>query len=128
MKCLSVCHSELVIRTLEQVLPPQFDVEFLVDSRPLARRLHEAGVAITAGDLRKTDTFLKADLSPHTCVIVEDNGRRSLNRVLQAITDAGAAATRPTAKSSFEAGSRNSDSCRSPNWSARRWSPRSAAR
>jgi nanoRNase/pAp phosphatase (c-di-AMP/oligoRNAs hydrolase) len=89
MKCLSVCHSELVIRTLEQVLPPQFDVEFLVDSRPLARRLHEAGVAITAGDLRKTDTFLKADLSPHTCVIVEDNGRRSLNRVLQAITDAG---------------------------------------
>ena len=89
MKCLSVCHSELVIRTLEQVLPPQFDVEFLVDSRPLARRLHEAGVAITAGDLRKTDTFLKADLSPNTCIIVEDNGRQSLKRVLQAITGAG---------------------------------------
>jgi nanoRNase/pAp phosphatase (c-di-AMP/oligoRNAs hydrolase) len=89
MKCLSVCHSELVIRTLEQVLPPQFDVEFLVDSRPLARRLHEAGVAISAGDLRKTDTYLKADLSPHTCVIVEDNGRQSLKRVLQAITGAG---------------------------------------
>jgi nanoRNase/pAp phosphatase (c-di-AMP/oligoRNAs hydrolase) len=90
MKCLSICHSELVIRTLEQVLPPRFDVDFLVDSRPLARRLHEAGVAITAGDLSKTDTYLKADLSPHTCVIVEDNGRQSLKRVLQAITGAGA--------------------------------------
>jgi len=89
MKCLSVCHSELVIRTLEQVLPPQFDVDFLVDSRPLARRLHEAGVAVTAGDLRKTDTYLKADLSPHTCVIVEDNGRQSLKGVLQAIVGAG---------------------------------------
>ncbi|MCX6544226.1 MAG: DHH family phosphoesterase [Acidobacteria bacterium] len=90
MKCLSICHSELVIRTLEQVLPPRFDVDFLVDSRPLARRLHEAGVAITAGDLAKTDTYLKADLSPHTCVIVEDTGRQSLKRVLQAITGAGA--------------------------------------
>ena len=89
MKCLSVCHSELVIRTLAQVLPPQFDVDFLVDSRPLARRLHEAGVSITAGDLRKTDPYLKADLSPHTCVIVEDNGRQSLKKVLQAITSAG---------------------------------------
>ena len=89
MKCLAVCHSELVIRTLEQVLPPQFDVEFLVESRPLARRLHEAGVAIAAGDLRKTDTYLKADLSPHTCIIVEDNGRQSLKHVLQAIMGAG---------------------------------------
>ncbi|MEI6667282.1 MAG: DHH family phosphoesterase [Acidobacteriota bacterium] len=89
MKCLAVCHSELVIRTLEQVLPPQFDVDFLVDSRPLARRLHEAGVPITADDLRKTDTYLKADLSPHTCVIVEDNGRQSLKHVLQAIAGAG---------------------------------------
>jgi len=89
MKCLSVCHSELVIRTLEQVLPPQFDVEFLVDSRPLARRLHEAGVAVAAGDLQKTDTFVRADLSPNTCVIVEDNGKQSLKRVLQAITGAG---------------------------------------
>jgi nanoRNase/pAp phosphatase (c-di-AMP/oligoRNAs hydrolase) len=89
MKCLSVCLSELVIRTLEQVLPPQFEVDFLVDSRPLARRLHDAGVAITAGDLRKTDTYLKAGVSPHTCVIVEDNGRQSLKGVLQAITGAG---------------------------------------
>jgi nanoRNase/pAp phosphatase (c-di-AMP/oligoRNAs hydrolase) len=90
MRCLAICHNELVIRTLAQVLPPSFDVDFLVESRPLARRLHEAGIAIAAGDLKKTDTYLKADLAASTCVIVEDSGRRGTNRVLQALRDAGA--------------------------------------
>jgi len=89
MRCLAVCHSELVIRMLDQVLPPSFDVDFLVESRPLARRLHEAGIAVVPGDIRKTETYLKADLSANTCVIVEDNARQRLNRVLQAIRDAG---------------------------------------
>ena len=30
-----------------------------------------------AGDPRRVDTYLKADISPSTCFIVEDNGRRS---------------------------------------------------
>ena len=42
-----------------------------------------------AGDPRRTDTFLKADIGPSTCVIIEDNGRRSPRKVLQAVTDAG---------------------------------------
>ena len=58
MRCLAVCHNELVIRTLAQVLPPSFDVDFLVESRSLARRLHDAGLAVAAGDLRKTETYL----------------------------------------------------------------------
>jgi nanoRNase/pAp phosphatase (c-di-AMP/oligoRNAs hydrolase) len=74
---------------LDQVLPPSFDVDFLVESRPLARRLHDAGTAVVAGDIRKTETYLKADLSANTCVIVEDNAKQSLNRVLQAVRDAG---------------------------------------
>src|SRR6202022_2086434 len=37
------------------------------------------------------DTYLKADLSPGTCVIVEDNGRRSLKKILEAVRDAGGA-------------------------------------
>jgi nanoRNase/pAp phosphatase (c-di-AMP/oligoRNAs hydrolase) len=74
---------------LNQVLPPSFDVDFLVESRPLARRLHDAGIAVVPGDIRKTETYLKADLSANTCVIVEDNGKQSLNRVLQAVRDAG---------------------------------------
>jgi nanoRNase/pAp phosphatase (c-di-AMP/oligoRNAs hydrolase) len=89
MRALAICQDELVIRTLEDVLAPGFELEFLVESRPLARRLHEEGVSITAGDLRRVDTYLKADLSPNTCVIVEDNGKRNLRKVLGAIRDAG---------------------------------------
>ena len=40
-------------------------------------------------DPRHIDTFVKADLTPGTCVIVEDNGRRSPRKILEAIRDAG---------------------------------------
>src|ERR1700733_6890042 len=89
MRCLAVCQDELVIRMLDEILLPGFEVEFILDSRPLARRLHDAGVAVTVGDPRRTDTYLKADVTPGTCVIVEDNARRNLKRVLEAIHDAG---------------------------------------
>src|SRR5918911_1875646 len=89
MRCLAVCQDELVIRMLDEILLPGFEVEFIVESRPLARRLHDAGVHIAAGDPKRTDTFLKADLSPSTCIIIEDNGRRSLKRILEAVRDAG---------------------------------------
>jgi nanoRNase/pAp phosphatase (c-di-AMP/oligoRNAs hydrolase) len=74
---------------LDEILLPSFEVEFLVESKPLARRLHEAGLNVSAADPRRTDTYLKADLTPGTCVVVEDNGRRSLKKVLEAIRDAG---------------------------------------
>jgi nanoRNase/pAp phosphatase (c-di-AMP/oligoRNAs hydrolase) len=74
---------------LDEILLPSFEVEFLVESKPLARRLHDAGLDVVAGDLRRTDTYLKADLTPGTCVVVEDNGRKSLRKVLEAIWDAG---------------------------------------
>lgn len=89
MRCLAICQDELVIRMLDEILLPSFEVEFLVESRSLARRLHEGGVNIIAGDIRRTDTYLKADLSPNTCIIVEDNGRLSLKKILEAIRDAG---------------------------------------
>ena len=89
MRCLAVCQDELVIRMLDEILLPGFEVEFIVDSKPLARRLHDAGVTVTVGDPRRTDTYLKADLTPGTCVIIEDNPRRSLRRVLEAVRDAG---------------------------------------
>jgi len=74
---------------LDEILLPSFEVEFLVESKPLARRLHDNGLSIAAGDLRRTDTYVKADLTPGTCVVVEDNGRKSLRKVLEAIWDAG---------------------------------------
>jgi nanoRNase/pAp phosphatase (c-di-AMP/oligoRNAs hydrolase) len=86
---LAVCHTELVVRLLQQVLPPGFDVDFLVESRPLARRLHDAGLPVTVGDTQKADTYVKTDLGPTTSVIVEDNGRQGLRHQLDAIRDAG---------------------------------------
>ncbi len=50
MRCLAVCQDELVIRMLDEILLPGFEVEFIVENRPLARRLHDAGVTVTAGD------------------------------------------------------------------------------
>src|SRR5436190_5095922 len=76
---------------LDEILLPGFEVEFIVESKPAARRLHEGGVNVVAGDPRRTDTYLKADLTPGTCVIIEDNGKRSLKKVLGAVRDAGGA-------------------------------------
>src|SRR5919206_3605128 len=89
MRCLAICQTELAIRMLDEVLLPSFEVEFLVESRPLARRLHDAGIEVTAADPRRVDTYLKADISPNTCFIVEDTGRRSIKKVLDAVRDAG---------------------------------------
>jgi len=89
MRCLAVCQTDLVIRMLDEILLPSFEVEFLVESKTLSRRLHEAGLNVTAADPRRTDTYLKADVTPGTCVIVEDTGRRSLKRIIEAIRDAG---------------------------------------
>src|SRR5882672_9931383 len=90
MRCLAVCQTELVIRMLDESLMPSFEVEFLVESKPVARRLHDEGLNVSYGDPRRTDTYLKADITPATCVIVEDNGKRSLRKILEAIRDAGA--------------------------------------
>jgi nanoRNase/pAp phosphatase (c-di-AMP/oligoRNAs hydrolase) len=74
---------------LDEILLPGFQVEFIVENRPLARRLHDAGIDVITADPRRTDTFVKADLGPGTCVVIEDNGRRGLRRILQATRDAG---------------------------------------
>src|SRR5262249_58160723 len=54
-----------------------------------ARRFREPAYTVTAADPRRTDTFVKADLGPSTCVIIEDNGRRSIKKMLEAVRDAG---------------------------------------
>ena len=89
MRCLAVCQDELVIRMLDEILMPGFEVEFIIENRPLARRLHEAGVSVTSGDPRRTDTYVKADIGPTTCVIIEDHGKRGLKKILDAVRDAG---------------------------------------
>src|SRR5437762_12726684 len=89
MRCLAVCQDELVIRMLDEILLPGFEVEFIVENRSLARRLHECDVTIIVDDPRRTETWVKADLGPSTCVVIEDNGRRQPRRILEAVRDAG---------------------------------------
>lgn len=89
MRVLAICQDELVIRSLDDVLLPSFEVGFLVESRPLARRLHDAGIEVTVGDPRRLETYLKADISPNTCFIVQDTGRRGVKKILDAVRDAG---------------------------------------
>src|SRR4029453_19112035 len=83
MRCLAVCQDELVIRMLDEILLPGFEVEFIVEKGALARRLQEAGVTVVTGDPRRTETWVKADLGPSTCVIIEDNGRRNPKKILE---------------------------------------------
>ena len=90
MKCLAVCQDELVIRILAKALGPPLNVEFLVEDRLLARRLHEADITVHVGNPRTVESYLRADIGPSTCVLVEDTGRRSPRRTLEAIRDAGA--------------------------------------
>jgi nanoRNase/pAp phosphatase (c-di-AMP/oligoRNAs hydrolase) len=89
MRCLAVCQDELVIRMLDQILAPSVEVEFLVESPALARKLQAADLPIVSGDPKRTDTYLKADISPQTCVIIEDSGRKNLPRMIDAVRDAG---------------------------------------
>ena len=46
MRCLAVCQTELAIRMLDEILLPSFEVEFLVESKPIARRLHDGGLQV----------------------------------------------------------------------------------
>jgi nanoRNase/pAp phosphatase (c-di-AMP/oligoRNAs hydrolase) len=89
VRALAVCQDELVIRLLHRVLTAGFEVEFLVESRPLARRLVDDGIPTTVGDPKRIDSYLRADVTPNTCIIVESNGRRGLKKIVTAVRDAG---------------------------------------
>ena len=90
MKCLAVCQDDAVARTLHQALTPTFELNCLVDTRPLARRLQDVGLHCIVGDPRRIDTYVKADVTPETCIIIEDPGKPGLKRILSAVQDAGA--------------------------------------
>ncbi len=91
MRCLAVCQTELVGRLLYAVLSPRVDLELVVESRALARRLHDAGATVVTADPKRVDTFVKADLLPTTSVIIEDAHQRNLRKVLDAVRHAGGA-------------------------------------
>ena len=90
MKCVAVCQDTLIAKTLHRSLSPALDLEFLLAERTLARRLQDAGLTTRVADPRRVDSYVKADVTPATIVIVEDDGKHGLRRILQAISDAGA--------------------------------------
>jgi hypothetical protein len=67
---------------LDQILAPSVEVEFLVENRALARKLQAAELPVLVGDPKRTDTYLKADVSPQTCIIIEDSGRKYLPKTI----------------------------------------------
>jgi nanoRNase/pAp phosphatase (c-di-AMP/oligoRNAs hydrolase) len=89
VRALAVCQDELVIRIVHRVLAGSFDLQFLIENRPLARRLVDDGIPVTVADPARLDSYLRADLTPSTCVIIEDNGKRSLRRIVTSVRDAG---------------------------------------
>jgi nanoRNase/pAp phosphatase (c-di-AMP/oligoRNAs hydrolase) len=89
VRCLAVCHTEPIARLLEAVLAPHADVELLLETAALARRVDDTGLPVTIADPQRLDSFVKADLTPGTVVIVEDTGRRGLRKVLEAVMGAG---------------------------------------
>jgi nanoRNase/pAp phosphatase (c-di-AMP/oligoRNAs hydrolase) len=89
VRVLAICQDELLIRSLDAVLLPSFEVDFLIESKTMARRLHDAGLQVITGDPKRVDTYLKADITPSTCFIIEENARRSIKKFVSAIRDAG---------------------------------------
>jgi nanoRNase/pAp phosphatase (c-di-AMP/oligoRNAs hydrolase) len=89
VRCIAVCHTELVVRLLDAVLTPTAELDVLVESRALARRFEGSELPVSVADATRVDSYVKAGLSPVTPVIVEDNGRRGLRKVLEALRGAG---------------------------------------
>ena len=85
----AVCHTELVVRLLGAILTPQAELDVVVESRSLARKLDEPSLNVSIGDPARVDTYIKAGLVPTMPVVVEDNGRTGLRKVLEALRDAG---------------------------------------
>ena len=89
MRCLAVCHTELVVRLLEAVLTPSAELDVLVDSRALARKFDTSELAVAVDETDRIDSYVKLGVSPVMPVFIEDNGRRGLRKVLEAVRGAG---------------------------------------
>ena len=90
MQCVAVCRDVLIVKALHRALASNLDLEFLIGDQMAARWLENAGIQARVADPRLEQSYLEAGLTPTTCVIVEDDGKRDLLPVLEAVTGAGA--------------------------------------
>jgi nanoRNase/pAp phosphatase (c-di-AMP/oligoRNAs hydrolase) len=91
VRCLAVCHTELVIRLLEAVLTPSAELDVLVESRALARKFEPSELPVSVDEVDRVDSYVKLGVSPVMPVFIEDNGRRGLRKIIEAARDAGGA-------------------------------------
>ena len=89
MNCVAVCQDDLIVMTLHEALAPTLDIEFLVEERPQGRRLSSAGIPTRVGDPYQIKTYLQSNVTAATCIIVEDNGRRNIQAILEAAAGSG---------------------------------------
>ena len=89
VRCLAVCHTELVVRLLEAVLTPSAELDVLVESRALARKFESSELPVSVDETDRIDSYVKLGVSPVMPVFIEDNGRRGLRKVLEAVRGAG---------------------------------------
>ena len=89
MRCLAVCHTELVVRLLEAILAPSAELDVLVESRALARKVEHPDLPVSVDETGRIDSYVKLAVSPVTPVFIEDNGRRGLRKIIEAVRGAG---------------------------------------
>ena len=91
MRCLAVCHTELVVRLVEAVLASSYELDVLVGS-PGARRLGSTTLASASPlAMRSVSIPTSADDSPPPAPASSSKttAARSLRKVIQAIRAAG---------------------------------------
>ena len=78
-----------MIRLLEAVLTPSAELEVLVEGRALARKFESSELPVSVDEVDRIDSYVKLGVNPVMPVFVEDNGRRGLRKILEAVRSAG---------------------------------------
>ena len=90
MRCVAVCQTALVARNIHRALGSGLELDVLIKDSAMSKRLHDVGIPTSVINPRIVDSYLKLNVGPSTCIIVEDDGRHSLRSTLRAIIDTGA--------------------------------------
>jgi nanoRNase/pAp phosphatase (c-di-AMP/oligoRNAs hydrolase) len=77
------------VRLLEAVLAPSAELDVLLESRALARKFEDSNLSVSVDEAGRVDSYIKLGISPVTPVFIEDNGRRGLRKIIEAVRSAG---------------------------------------
>ena len=61
----------------------------MLESRALARKFEDSDLSVSVDEAGRVDSYVKLGISPVTPVFIEDNGRRGLRKVIEAVRSAG---------------------------------------